>query len=100
MTFAATQKEQIVYYLGYPPTPEHLSRVQEKMDAITSLGTDYETRVNDLIAELQQLDTEIEATRSTADSTFSQLKGEARRFVTQLSRCLNLERFADIYGAV
>ncbi|MGB3495274.1 MAG: hypothetical protein WBA57_21265 [Elainellaceae cyanobacterium] len=99
MAFSTSEKEKICFYLGYPPTPDNLSKIQQRMDELTEVGENYVTRAQQHITELDQLQGEIEVERASSGGAFTQLKGEARRYASLLAIALNLPKNNDVYSA-
>jgi len=97
--FESGDKEKICFYLGYPPTPDNLSKIQQRMDQLQQVGADYVSRAREHLTELDQIQGEIENERGNAGSAFGQLKGEARRYASLLAIALNLPKNNDVYSA-
>lgn len=98
MTWASVDQDQIMAYLGYPVTSDQIAKVQAKMNSLQMLSDEAVIRVQAYLAELLQIDGQIEVARNSPGSAYSQLKAEARRFTSLVSLALNLDVYYDTWS--
>jgi hypothetical protein len=57
MAFTASQKQKIINHLNYPNNSWALSLIDSKTSAITSLGSDFETAIGNMLTQLDSVET-------------------------------------------
>lgn len=98
MSWASGTKRKIAFYLGYPISSETYSRIESAQARIAALDTGAIAPIEGFITELEQLETEIEASRDNDPADiFEPLKNEARRWVTRLSLALDIEVNRNVF---
>jgi hypothetical protein len=98
MTWNAASQRKIAFYLGFPINSETYSRIATAQARVLAVDADAVAVCEGFIAELEQLETEIEGSRDNDPADiFEPLKVEARRWVLRLSTALDLEVNRNVF---
>lgn len=98
MTWDPASKRKIALYLGFPITAETYSRIESAQARVQAVDAGAIAPIQSFIAELEQLEAEIEAARDNDPADiFEPLKLEARRWVTRLATALDLEVNRNVF---
>ena len=97
MAFAEGDKEKIAYYLGYPTNERNLGLIQQAMDRVQAIAPVSVAMAQGAIAEIAQIEGEIEASRDGDPANMSLLVSEARKFRDRVAMVLELKINKDVF---
>lgn len=90
MPISASDRDKIMGYLAIPVNAETISQVLEALAAIAPYP-ETESRITAILTKLTSIESQLDTSRNTVGSPYSQLKEEAQRQCYLLSNTLGLE---------